>query len=109
MNESTKNNSVRAQKKESPHGLGLSRRTFLKTTGAAAAGISLGVALSSSAKPLPMAKKTGIQHIVLVMMENRSFDHFLGWLPGAAGQQAGLSCVARNENRRLLFPPFGQG
>lgn len=24
-------------------------------------------------------------------MENRSFDHFLGWLPGAVGQQAGLS------------------
>jgi phospholipase C len=26
----------------------------------------------------------------LVMMENRSFDHFLGWLPGADGKQAGL-------------------
>ena len=24
-------------------------------------------------------------------MENRSFDHFLGWLPGANGMQAGLS------------------
>ena len=24
-------------------------------------------------------------------MENRSFDHFLGWLPNAAGQQAGLT------------------
>jgi phospholipase C len=24
-------------------------------------------------------------------MENRSFDHFLGWLPGANGKQAGLS------------------
>ena len=25
------------------------------------------------------------------MMENRSFDHFLGWLPTANGKQAGLS------------------
>ena len=25
------------------------------------------------------------------MMENRSFDHFLGWLPGADGMQAGLA------------------
>ena len=25
------------------------------------------------------------------MMENRSFDHFLGWLPGADGKQAGLT------------------
>ena len=28
----------------------------------------------------------GIRHVVLVMMENRSFDHFLGWLPGADGR-----------------------
>ena len=27
------------------------------------------------------------------MMENRSFDHFLGWLPGANGKQAGLTYV----------------
>ena len=31
------------------------------------------------------------KHIIVVMMENRSFDHFLGWLPGADGRQAGLS------------------
>jgi phospholipase C len=34
---------------------------------------------------------SGIQHVVVVMMENRSFDHFLGWLPGADGRQAGLT------------------
>lgn len=28
---------------------------------------------------------TGIDHIVMVTMENRSFDHFLGWLPNADG------------------------
>jgi len=28
-----------------------------------------------------------------VMMENRSFDHFLGWLPQADGRQAGLTYV----------------
>ena len=28
----------------------------------------------------------GIQHVVILMMENRSFDHFLGWLPGADGR-----------------------
>ena len=31
-----------------------------------------------------------IQHIVVVMMENRSFDHLLGWHPTADGMQAGL-------------------
>lgn len=29
------------------------------------------------------------RHVVLVMMENRSFDHFLGWLPGADGMLSG--------------------
>ena len=42
-------------------------------------------------KSLPKAEQSGIQHIVVVMMENRSFDHFLGWLPNADGMQAGLS------------------
>lgn len=39
---------------------------------------------------LPPGDRSGIEHIVLVMMENRSFDHFLGWLPRANGRQAGL-------------------
>jgi phospholipase C len=28
---------------------------------------------------------TPVEHVVMVMMENRSFDHFIGWLPGANG------------------------
>src|SRR5438105_13805793 len=38
---------------------------------------------------LPAPDESGIEHIVVVMMENRSFDHFLGWLQGADGRQAG--------------------
>jgi phospholipase C len=37
------------------------------------------------------AAASQIKHVVVVMMENRSFDHFLGWLPNANGKQAGLS------------------
>ncbi|HUL02329.1 MAG TPA: alkaline phosphatase family protein [Gemmatimonadales bacterium] len=33
---------------------------------------------------------SGLEHIIIVTMENRSFDHLLGWLPGADGKQAGL-------------------
>jgi phospholipase C len=44
-----------------------------------------------SASGLPPPKACGIDHIVVVMMENRSFDHMLGWVPGANGKQAGLS------------------
>src|ERR1700739_1479399 len=39
---------------------------------------------------LPNPEDSGIEHIVVVTMENRSFDHFLGWLPNADGKQAGL-------------------
>ena len=40
----------------------------------------------------PVVTQPGhIRHVVVLMMENRSFDHFLGWLPGADGKQAGLA------------------
>src|SRR5437762_7281516 len=40
---------------------------------------------------LPSPENSGIEHVVVVTMENRSFDHFLGWLPDADGRQAGLT------------------
>lgn len=50
---------------------------------------------ADAAAPLPSPGSSGIDHVVVVMMENRSFDHFMGWLPGANGKQAGLSYVDR--------------
>src|SRR4029453_11608390 len=38
----------------------------------------------------PPRATASIDHIVVVMMENRSFDHLLGWLPNANGRQLGL-------------------
>ena len=96
----------------------LRRRQFLQNIGAGAAGLTLsasfnraasqGISTSSSvtvaipelingsvqinsSAALPPASSSGIDHIVVVTMENRSFDHFLGWLPGANGRQAGLT------------------
>jgi phospholipase C len=40
---------------------------------------------------LPPPPTSGVEHIVVVMMENRSFDHLLGWHPTADGRQAGLT------------------
>jgi phospholipase C len=37
---------------------------------------------------LPDPASSGIDFIVLVTMENRSFDHFLSWVPGAEGRPA---------------------
>src|SRR5438270_150780 len=40
---------------------------------------------------VPAPGSSGIEHVVVCMMENRSFDHIMGWLPGADGKQAGLT------------------
>ena len=47
---------------------------------------------------LPTPSASGIEHVVVVMMENRSFDHMLGWMPNANGRQAGLSYPDNNGN-----------
>ena len=49
---------------------------------------------------LPSPRNMPIDTFVVIMMENRSFDHYLGWLPGADGRQAGLSYVDREGNTK---------
>ncbi|UQX88804.1 alkaline phosphatase family protein [Jatrophihabitans telluris] len=93
--------------------MSLSRRRFLTASATVAAAATAGVgafAASSGAHAtvagttgaatavpagLPAPAASGIEHVVVVMMENRSFDHFLGWLPGANGRQAGLTFTDR--------------
>ncbi len=74
---------------------GISRRKFLEGVAAASAMAGAAAAplsqLLQAETTLPEPASSGIEHIIVVMMENRSFDHFLGWLPGANGRQAGLT------------------
>jgi phospholipase C len=88
----------------------LTRRKFLKHS--ALAGAALAGALDSQAitalkkvvkKPLPQPNKSGIEHIIVVMMENRSFDHFLGWVPGAEGPPPGLAYT--DDNDGMTYSP----
>ena len=74
-------------------------------------GASLALPLGSRADPLPSPKSAGFEHVVVVMMENRSFDHFLGWMPGANGQQAGLSYLDSDgaSHQTHALPPDYQG
>jgi phospholipase C len=99
--------------KEPPHitddtQSGPSRRTVIK----GAAGIAGAAAMSSSFPPafatastagLPPPAESGIDHIVVLMMENRSFDHMLGWVPGANGVQAGRTFT---DNAGQSHPSF---
>src|SRR4051812_12522990 len=83
----------------------LRRREFLQRTAvagglAASAGLTPGpesliahAARRARRAPLPKPPDPPIDTLVVLMMENRSFDHFMGWFPGADGKQAGLSYV----------------
>jgi phospholipase C len=80
---------------EHPYPANLSRRRFLKTAAATGGALTLGgfgaIPDAFSQAALPPPELSGIEHIVVLMMENRSFDHMLGWLEGADGRQQGLT------------------
>ncbi len=78
------------------------RREFLQRT-AVSAGLAAGLGLAldpdtviahaarrQRAVKLPSPRNLPIDTFVVLMMENRSFDHYLGWLPNADGRQSGL-------------------
>jgi phospholipase C len=48
-------------------------------------------AMAQTLPSLPDPDASGIEHVVAVTMENRSFDHFFGWMPNVDGKQAGLT------------------
>ena len=76
----------------------ITRRNVLAGAGAVLGAAAVGdpmAAAAAATDTLPSPGASGIDHIVVLMMENRSFDHYWGWLPGADGRQAGLSYVDR--------------
>ncbi|HKF48052.1 MAG TPA: alkaline phosphatase family protein [Terracidiphilus sp.] len=82
--------------------MSVNRRDFLRRAASASAA-ALAVSLPEArpeAQPdsadLPAPGTSGIEHLVVVMMENRSFDHLLGWMPNANGRQSGLSYPDHN-------------
>src|SRR5690348_8101888 len=72
------------------------RRRFLQGAAAAGAWTMARPYANAWASPvraaaaLPDPATAPFDHVVVLMFENRSFDHLLGWLPGADGKQAGL-------------------
>jgi len=81
----------------------LRRRDFLARAGALAGAAGLASVLGvdqllsqaalreARANPLPSPSELPIDTFVVLMMENRSFDHYFGWFPEADGENAGLS------------------
>ncbi len=69
----------------------VSRRQFLLASAGALAAARATPARAAAAPAPADPHASGLDHVVVVTMENRSFDHLLGWLPGADGRQAGLT------------------
>jgi phospholipase C len=86
-----------------------SRRTFLQLA-AASSGLTitgtdlLSQAVANASSMIRPDGSRGIRHIVILMMENRSFDHFLGWLPGADGRHDLTFVSAADGNTYPNYP-----
>ncbi|MEA2124518.1 MAG: phospholipase [Solirubrobacteraceae bacterium] len=85
----------------------LRRRDFLQRTAAAAGLAGAATVLSPDTlvaeaarrqrrTHLPAPRNLPIDTFVVLMMENRSFDHYLGWLPHADGLQEGITYTDAN-------------
>src|SRR5213078_1441538 len=78
------------------------RREFLTRT-AMAGVLTAGTIVAEAARrqrrvKLPSPRNMPIDTFVILMMENRSFDHYLGWMPNADARNAGLSYPDANGN-----------
>ncbi len=91
-----------------------SRRRFLTSLAAASAGLAFGCTEHATRMLSPTIKTkasdvlgsspaNGFDHVIVVMMENRSFDHLLGWVPRADGKQAGLWFTDQNGERHRTY------
>src|SRR4051812_20489100 len=84
------------------------RRRFLQGVAAAGAWSVARPYASALASPLqaatlPDPATAPFDHVVVLMFENRSFDHLLGWLPGGDGQQAGLEFA---DQTGTIYPTY---
>jgi phospholipase C len=91
------------------------RRSFIQLSGGAAAASILSPSIAKAAS-IPAARRTGtlkdVEHIVVLMQENRSFDHYFGTLRGVRGYgdprpvtlPSGQSVFHQQDNGNTLLP-----
>jgi phospholipase C len=79
----------------------LTRGQFLLGTAGTVGSLRLA---RSVAAGLVRPGRSGLDHIVVVIMENRSFDHLLGWVPGANGRQSGLTYTDKQGVAHSTYP-----
>ncbi len=97
----------------------LSRRQLLTSAtalsgvavGAAALPLSLRRALAATLAEPPRGSLRDIEHIVILMQENRSFDHYFGTMPGVRGfsDPAAIRLAGGNPVFRQPYPGHPHG
>lgn len=95
----------------------LDRRKFIKTAAKAGLTTALWPALIEKATAVAAYNKTGtikdVQHIVILMQENRSFDHYFGTMRGVRGfgdrfpipLESGRRVFHQSDGERIV-PPY---
>jgi phospholipase C len=87
------------------------RRAFLQLLAAGAAGAALPASIAR-AMAIPANNRTGtiadIEHIVILMQENRSFDHYFGTLQGVRGYSDPRAVTLPSGNP-VFYQPDGAG
>jgi phospholipase C len=88
----------------------LSRRALLGTAAAVGTGTALGVMPLRPARARAAATGTiaDVQHVVILMQENRSFDHYFGTLKGVRGF-ADRSGILLSGGQTVFNQPDGSG
>jgi phospholipase C len=91
--------------KDKPINNSLTRRQFLVGTGAVLTTVASGSLISgcsSNKKPSTLKNSVNkIDHVLIVMQENRSFDHYFGTLRGVNGFQNAIE-----HNEKVLYQDF---
>ena len=91
----------------------MDRRNFLKRAATAAGGAAAFALLPESlraalAAPAPVGGLDTIEHVVILMQENRSFDHYFGQLKGVRGF-GDLNAAQLSTGRSVFHQPGGDG
>lgn len=94
-----------------------SRRRFLRAAAGAAAAAAFPPSIRR-ALAIPANRVTGtiadVEHVVILMQENRSFDHYLGTLPGVRGygdrftipQPGGMPVWQQSDGQHTIAPYY---
>ncbi|MER5452128.1 phospholipase C, phosphocholine-specific [Streptomyces sp. NPDC002764] len=90
----------------------VNRRRFLQLAGATSAFTALSSSIQRAAA-LPANHRTGsiedVEHIVVLMQENRSFDHYFGTLRGVRGFGDPRPAVTRQDGKPVWYQADANG